>query len=88
MDTFDLFESIDITDIVPIIALGAMQEAASKVPRSTGLSRADYLRELLNYRNEKRIYLVLQMKKETFYQLYLWLQKHTSLKDGRRVLID
>ena len=43
MDTFDLFKSIDITDIVPIIALRAMQEAELKVPRSTGLSGADYL---------------------------------------------
>jgi hypothetical protein len=48
MNTFNLFEDIDITDIVPIIALGAVQEAASKVPRSTGLSGSDYLRELLN----------------------------------------
>jgi hypothetical protein len=64
MNTFNLFEDIDTTDIVPIIALGAVQEAASKVPRSTGLSGSDYLRELLNCGT---------MKKETFNQLCLWL---------------
>jgi hypothetical protein len=47
MDSFDVFGDIDITDIVPIIALGAVQEAQSKVPRSTGLPGAAYSRTSL-----------------------------------------
>jgi hypothetical protein len=41
---------------VPIIALGAVQEAASKVPRSTRLSGSDYLRELLNCGTKKHLF--------------------------------
>jgi hypothetical protein len=66
MDSFDVFGDIDITDIVPIIALGAVQEAQSKVPRSTGLPGVAYLEELLNCGNDKRIYSVLRMKRDTF----------------------
>jgi hypothetical protein len=61
-----VFGDIDITDIVPIIAFGAMQEAQSKVSRSTRLPGAAYLEKLLNCGNDKRIYSVLQMKKDTF----------------------
>ena len=87
MDTFNLFEDIDITDIVPLIALRAVQEAVSKVPRNTGLSSSDYLRELLNCGNEKRIYSVLRIRKDTFNQLCLWLCRNASLKDSRHILI-
>jgi hypothetical protein len=31
MDCFDLFEDIDFTEIVPLIALGAVQEATQRV---------------------------------------------------------
>lgn len=71
MDASDLFEDIDLTDILPIIALGAVQEAVFKVPRSTGLPGSDYLRELLNCGNQRRIYSVLRMQKETFDTLCL-----------------
>ena len=81
MDSFDLFGDIDITDIVPLIALGAVQEAQSKVPRSTGLPGAAYLEELLNCGNEKRIYSVLRMNRNTFLRLCQWLKKSSSLKD-------
>jgi hypothetical protein len=41
----DTFEDIDILDIVPIIALGAVDTAkATEIPRSTGLPGGDYLR--------------------------------------------
>jgi hypothetical protein len=63
MDSFDVFGDIDNTDIMPIIALGAVQEAQSKVPRSTGLLGAAYLEELLNRGNEKRIYSVPRMNR-------------------------
>jgi hypothetical protein len=39
-----VFGDIDITDIVPIIVLGAVQKAQSKVPRNTGLPGAAYLK--------------------------------------------
>jgi hypothetical protein len=46
INSFDVFRDIDINDIVPIIALGAVQEAQSKVLRSTGLPGAAYYRLL------------------------------------------
>jgi hypothetical protein len=76
-----VFEDIDITDIVPIIALGAVQEAQSKVLRSTGLPGIAYLKELLNCRNDKRIYSVLRMKRDTFLGLCQWFKNSNSLKD-------
>ena len=88
MDCFDLFEDIDFTEIVPLIALGAVQEATQRVPRNTRLSGGDYLRELLSCENEKRIYSVLRMRKDTFNQLCLWLRDHTSLRDTRHLLIE
>jgi hypothetical protein len=69
MDSFDVFKDIDITDIVSIIALGAVQEAQSKVLRSTGLPKVAYLKELLNCGNNKRIYSVLRIKRNTFLRL-------------------
>jgi hypothetical protein len=39
-----MFGDIDITDIAPIIALRAVQEAQSKVQQSTRLPRAVYLK--------------------------------------------
>jgi hypothetical protein len=88
MDAFDLFGDIDITDIVPIIILGAVQEAVSKVPRSTGLPGADYLDELLNCGNEKRIYSVLRMKKETFRKLCIRLEKDGGLRSTIHVSVN
>ena len=64
-----------------------MQEAASRVPRNTGLSGGDYLQELLSYKNDKRIYSVLRMQKETFDRLVQDLQSYSSLKDSRKVLV-
>jgi hypothetical protein len=85
----DTFEDIDILDIVPIIVLGAVDTAkATEIPRSTGLPGGDYLRELLNCGNEKRIYEVLRMKRDTFSELYLWLRKKSNLKDSRHILIE
>jgi hypothetical protein len=73
MDAFDLFGDIDITDIILIIILGAVQEAVSKVSRSTRPPGADYLDELLDCENEKRIYSALQIKEETFVScVYDW----------------
>jgi hypothetical protein len=49
------------------------------------LSRADYLRDLLNCGNHKRIYSVLRMQKETFEKLCSWFKKGGYLKDSRVV---
>ena len=85
MDEFD----IDLSDITPLIILGAIQSApVDKTPMNTGLPGGDYLRELLNYGNSNRIYRILRMKKETFTALCLWLRKNSDLKDTRHVLIE
>ena len=84
----DLFADIDLSDIVPLIVLGAVEEAKkSKTPRNTGQSGGDYLHELLECSNEKRIYSILRIKKETFNKLCQWLRSNTDLKDSRNVLI-
>ena len=75
MDDWDLFEAIDIEDLSSIIALGAVSEARdSREESGTSepiLSGADYLRDLLNYGNHKRIYSVLRIQKDTFDRLCL-----------------
>ena len=68
----DAFEDIDLLEIAPLIILGVVENAkALKTPRTIGYLGVEYLRELLNCGNDKRIYLVLQMKKNTFNKLYL-----------------
>jgi hypothetical protein len=66
MDSFDF----DMSDIIPIIAIRAVEEelerGKSRLPRSTGVKGRDYMRELLNCSNDKRIYEVLYMQKGTF----------------------
>ncbi|MDX6296005.1 MAG: hypothetical protein QOH50_5264 [Kribbellaceae bacterium] len=85
----DIFEDIDLSDIIPIIVLGAVEDAKTRrTPRNTGLSGSDYLRELLTCGNDKRIYGVLRMKKETFTSLCLWLQQHTRLKESRYIALE
>jgi hypothetical protein len=96
MDAGDLFESIDIHQIIPLIALGAVQGAREAREWSNtsirikdgALSGADYLRELLNCGNTKRIYGVLRMKKETFTQLCQWFRKNGHLTDSREIKIE
>jgi hypothetical protein len=93
MDSEDLFGDIDILEIVPLIALGVVQEArnATNTPIRSGsanLSGADYLRELLNCGNEKRIYGVLRMKKDTFIQLCSWFRKNSQLVDSRDISVE
>jgi hypothetical protein len=77
MDDWDLFEAIDIEDISALIALGAVDKAQQPKEQSGSsepiLSGADYLRDLLNCGNQKRIYSVLRMQKETFEKLYLYV---------------
>jgi len=87
-NTMDSFEDIDFSEIISIIALGAVDEAKrSKKSKTTGLPGAEYLRELLECENEKRIYEVLRMQKDTFNQLCIRLRR-AGLKDSRYILID
>ena len=93
MDAGDLFPSIDIYDIVPLIALGAVQESrnSSNTPlgqKESILSGSDYLRELLNCDNESRIYRVLRMKTETFRSLCYWFRIKGGLKDSRYIPVE
>jgi hypothetical protein len=64
MDNWDLFEAIDIEDISGLIVLGVAVKAQDSKKLGSSeliLSGADYLRDLLNCDNNKRIYLVLRM---------------------------
>jgi hypothetical protein len=84
----DAFEDIDLSNIIPIIALGAAAEAKpERTPRNTGQKGGVYLQELLSS-TPKRIYEVLRMKKETFFELCTWLQIHTDLKPSRWISIE
>ena len=84
MDTFD----INLLDIAPLIILGAIQIAPdAKLRMNTGLLGGDYLRELLDSSNNKRIYCILRMNKETFTLLCLWLRTNGGLIDSWYVLI-
>jgi hypothetical protein len=85
MDTFD----IDLLNIIPLIILGVAQSSAhAKTPMNTGLPGGDYLRELLDSGNSKRIYRILRMKKETFTSLCSWLQINGGLENTRNVLVE
>jgi hypothetical protein len=93
MDDRDLFGGIDMSNIIPIIALGAVQEVRNSSNTPIGskdgiLSGADYLRELLNSGNESRIYRVLRMKKDTFQKLCSWCRTKGGLKESRTVPIE
>ena len=85
MDAFD----IDLSEIIPMVILGAVENAKEpKIPRNTGLPGGHYLRELLKCGNDKRIYSVLRMQKDTFYSLCLWLRKNSDLEDSQHILIE
>jgi hypothetical protein len=88
----DAFGDIDLSDVVPLILLGAIEHTGdtqpAKTPRSTGLPGAEYLRELLDCGSHKRIYLVLRITKETFNCLCLWLRKNSDLVDTCYILIN
>ena len=88
MDSFDIDDIV--LDIVPLIALGAVETAiaqeqeqrGSRIPRSTGQKGGDYLQELLKCGSDKRIYEVLCMQKGTFQALCTRLRKDKALKDS------
>jgi hypothetical protein len=81
--------NLDPFEIFPLIILGVVQVAQNpKTPFSTGLPGSAYLQELLNCGNDKRIYSILRMKRDTFKSLCLWLRRNTALQDSRNVLIE
>jgi hypothetical protein len=83
---------IDIEDMSSIITLGAVAEARDSREESGVsepiLSGGDYLQDLLNCGNHKRIYMVLRMQKDTFDKLCLWMRSGRYLKDSKRVLVE
>jgi hypothetical protein len=84
----DFLGSLEFEDIIPIIAIGAAQASQSaRTPLRTGLSRHEYVKELLSS-NPKRIYEVLRIKKETFFSLCRWLEQNTTLKSTWRITIE
>jgi hypothetical protein len=93
MDDSDLFGDVELMDILPLIVMGVVEEAPkhSNILTSSGegvLSGNDYLNELLNCNNPARIYGVLRMKRKTFLDLCLVLQRKGLLKDSRNVTIE
>jgi hypothetical protein len=90
MDSVD-FDDL-LLDIIPIVVLGAVEEeqerGKKRIPRSTGQKGGDYMRELLNCGNERRIYEVLRMQKSTFEALCTWLRKNSDLKDTRHLRVE
>ena len=87
MKNIELFDDIKLMDFIPLITMRMMEETSnhsnsSITSRDEVLSRSDYLNELLNCSNEKRIYGVLRMKKETFLWLSNLFRKQGLLKDS------
>jgi hypothetical protein len=90
----DRIAELELHDIIPLIALAALEEAQTarevqmaKAPRSTSLSGEAYIFELLRCGNEKRIYSVLRMKSNTFKTLCDWLETNTPLRSSRHITI-
>jgi len=69
--------NFDVLDIILIIALRGVEEELEqgklRLLRSTRVKGGDYIQELLNYGNNKRIYKVLRIQKGTFFSLYIAL---------------
>jgi len=67
MDALDLLPDIELIDLIPLIAIAAVESAPerSNTPITSGdgiLSGSDYLSELLSCGDEKRIYTALRMR--------------------------
>jgi len=92
MDYGDIFEGVKIDDIVSLISLGVVEEAQSARDDEDDIdstsSGADYIRQLLSSGNEKRIYSVLRMKRETFKVLCQWMRKNQHLRDSRKIPVE
>ena len=93
MEDKDLFGSLDFTDIVPLIAIAALEGAPkhSNRPQTSGegvVSGNDYLRELLNCDDTKRIYKVLRMSRGTFLSLCQLFRQRNLLKDTRNTGVE
>jgi hypothetical protein len=89
MDISDWDSDIDLEDIIPAIVIGAVQASkAQKTPRNTGQPGCEYLQELLECNNPKRIYDVLRMQKETFLELSNWLEINSKLESSRNISIQ
>ncbi len=93
MDNSDLFSDIELMDILPLIVMGVVEEALkhSNIPtlsREGVLLGNDYVNKLLNWNNPVRIYGVLRIKRKTFLDLCLVLQRKGILKDSCNVTIE
>jgi hypothetical protein len=93
MANAELFGGIKLMDFIPLIAMAVVEEAPNHsnsptTSRDGVLSGSDYLNELLNCGNKKRIYRVLRIKKETFLRLSNLFRKQGLLKDSRYTSIE
>jgi hypothetical protein len=92
MDNSNLFGNIELIDILPLIVIGVVKEALkhlniSTLSRERVLLENDYINKLLNYNNPMQIYEVLHIKRKTFLDLCLVLQRKGLLKDSCNVTI-
>jgi hypothetical protein len=79
---------IDLYDIIPAIIIEAAQASkAEKKAQRTGQPGRNYLEELLQS-SPKRIYDVLRMRKETFFELCTWLEANTELRPTWRTTVQ
>ena len=93
MDPWNPLTKIDIRQVSALItlAVATSPSQSNNVPISSSesvLSGADFIKELLDYGNHKRIYSVLRMQKDTFLKLCLWLKKGGHLKESRLVGVE
>jgi hypothetical protein len=92
MDNSNLFGNIELIDILPLIVMGVVEEALkhSNIPtlsRKGVLLENYYKNKLLNCKNPAQIYGVLRIKRKTFLDLCLVLQRKGLLKDSCNVTI-
>jgi len=79
---------IDLENILPAIVIGVVQATkAEKTPQSTGQPGCEYLHELLQS-SPKRIYDVLRMQRETFFELCNWLEINMHLEPLKHILVQ
>jgi hypothetical protein len=92
MDYGDIFKGVEIDDIASLISLGVVEEAQNirddEDDTNGTSSGADYIRQLLSSSNEKRIYSVLRIKRETFKVLCQWMRKNQHLRDSRKIPVE
>ena len=76
----DWTDDLDLQDAITAVILGTVEATKSeKIPAHIGQPGHQYPEELLQG-SPKRIYEVLRMKRETFFDLCTWLEENTQFR--------